>query len=88
MQNLSSPTRDPTHAPCVGNMSLNHWAARQGLTLDLKGSTTPIYTQYASKFENSAVTSGLEKVSFHSNPKEGQCQRMFKLQYSCSHFTC
>ena len=22
----------------------------------------------------------LEKVSFHSNPKEGQCQRMFKLR--------
>ena len=26
--------------------------------------------------ENSAVATGLEKVSFHSNPKEGQCQRM------------
>ena len=24
---------------------------------------------------------GWEKVSFHSNPKEGQCQRMFKLLY-------
>ena len=27
--------------------------------------------------ENSAVATGLEKVSFHSNPKEGQSQRMF-----------
>ena len=27
--------------------------------------------------ENSAVATGLEKVSFHSNPKERQCQRMF-----------
>ena len=26
--------------------------------------------------ENSAVITGLEKVSFHSNPKERQCQRM------------
>ena len=26
--------------------------------------------------ENSAVASGLEKVSFHSNPKERQCQGM------------
>ena len=26
--------------------------------------------------ENSAVAAGLEKVSFHSNPKERQCQRM------------
>ena len=28
--------------------------------------------------ENSAVATGLEKVSFHSNPKERQCQRIFK----------
>ena len=26
--------------------------------------------------ENSAVATGLEKVSFHSSPKERQCQRM------------
>ena len=29
--------------------------------------------------ENSAVATGLVKVSVHSNPKKGQCQRMFKL---------
>ena len=29
--------------------------------------------------ENSAVATGLEKVSFHSNPKERQCQKMLKL---------
>ena len=28
--------------------------------------------------ENSAVATGLEKVSFHSNPKERECQSMFK----------
>ena len=28
--------------------------------------------------ENSAVVTGLEKVSFHSNPKERQCQRCSK----------
>ena len=37
--------------------------------------------------ENSAVAMGLEKVSFHSNPKERQCQRMFKLLHHCTHFT-
>ena len=26
--------------------------------------------------ENSAMATGLEKVSFHSNPKERQCQRI------------
>ena len=38
--------------------------------------------------ENSAVATGLEKVSFHSNPKERQCERMFKLLHNCTHFTC
>ena len=26
-------------------------------------------------------------VSFHSNPKERQCQRMLKLLYNCTHLT-
>ena len=34
--------------------------------------------------ENSAVPIGLEKVSFHSNPKERQYQRMFKLLNNCT----
>ena len=34
--------------------------------------------------ENSAVTTGLQKVSFHSNPKERQCQRMLKLPHNCT----
>ena len=38
--------------------------------------------------ENSAVAMRLEKVSFHSNPKERQCQRMFKLPHNCTHRTC
>ena len=37
-------------------------------------------------WENSAVATGLEKVSFHSNPKERQ--RMLKLPHSCTHLTC
>ena len=35
----------------------------------------------------SAVATGLEKVSFHSNPKERQCQRVLKLPHNCSHLT-
>ena len=30
---------------------------------------------------------GLEKVSFHSNPKEMQCQSMLKLLHNCTHLT-
>ena len=32
----------------------------------------------------SAVATGLEKASFHSNPKERQCQRMLKLLHNCT----
>ena len=38
--------------------------------------------------ENSAVATGLEKISFHCNPKERQCQRMLKLPHNCTHLTC
>ena len=34
-----------------------------------------------------AVATGLENVSFDSNPEERQCQRMFKLPHNCTHLT-
>ena len=37
--------------------------------------------------ENSTLATGLEKVSLHFNPKERQCQRMFKLPHNCTHLT-
>ena len=33
----------------------------------------------SANLENSVVVTGLEKVSFHSNPKERQCQKTLKL---------
>ena len=33
----------------------------------------------SANLENSAVATGLEEISFHSNPKEGQFHKMFKL---------
>ena len=36
--------------------------------------------------ENSAVATGLEKVSFHSNSRERQCQRMLKKKKECSNY--
>ena len=38
--------------------------------------------------ENSEAATGLEKVSFHTNPKERQGQRMFKLPHNCTHLIC
>ena len=37
--------------------------------------------------ENLAVATGLKKVSFHSNSKERQCQRMLKLPHNCTRLT-
>ena len=37
--------------------------------------------------ENSAVATGLEKVSFHFNPQERQCQRMLQLPHNCTQLT-
>ena len=42
----------------------------------------------SANLENSAVATGLEKISFHSNHKEEQCQKMFILLYNCAHLTC
>ena len=48
----------------------------------LKDDTVKVLHSSVSKFGNSAVATGLEKVSFHSNPKERQCQRMLKLPHN------
>ena len=37
--------------------------------------------------ENAAVATGLEKFNIHSNPKDTQCQRIFKLLHNCIHLT-
>ena len=53
----------------------------------LKDDAVPLLHSKCQQLENSAVATGLEKVSFHSNPKERQCQRMLKLLHNCTHLT-
>ena len=48
------------------------------ILLSINSHTCP-FTYIPANLENSAVAAGLEKVSFHSNPRERQCQRMLKL---------
>ena len=38
----------------------------------------------SANLKNSSVATGLEKVSFHSNPKGKQCQRIFSLLHNCT----
>ena len=53
----------------------------------LKDAAVKVLHSICQQIWKTAVSTGLEKVSFHSNPKEGQCQRMFQLPYNCAHFT-
>ena len=55
--------------------------------LSLKDDAEKVLHSICQNLENSTVTKGLEKVSFHSNPKERQCQRMIKLPHNCTHLS-
>ena len=59
-------------------------------TFDLtcKGCCESAALSMPANLENPAVATGLGKVRFLSNPKEGQCQRMLKLLHNCTHLTC
>ena len=49
------------------------------LFLILKDDAVKVALNVPANLENSAVATGVERISFHSNPKERQCQRKFKL---------
>ena len=53
----------------------------------LKDDAVKVLHSMPANLENSAVATGLEKVSFHSNPKERQCKRMLKLPHNFTHLT-
>ena len=76
----------------LGSVTMNKASGGDGIPVELfqilKDAAVKCCTQYASNLENSAVATELEMVSFHSNPKERQCQRMLKLVDNCTHLTC
>ena len=53
----------------------------------LEDDAVKVLHSMSANLENSSVATGLEKVSFHSNPKEKQCQRMLKPPHNCTHLT-
>ena len=53
----------------------------------LEDDAVKVLLNMSANLENSAVATGPEKVIFHSNPKERQCQRMLKLPHNCTHLT-
>ena len=53
----------------------------------LKDDTESAALNMPANTENSAVATGLQKISFHSSPIKRQCQRVLKLLHNCTHFT-
>ena len=67
----------------LGSITTNKANEGDGIPVDLfqilKDDAVKVFVfNMPANLKNSAVATGLENVSFHSNPKEGQCQRMFK----------
>ena len=76
----------------LGNITTNKASGGDGIPVELfqilrrRCESAPL--NMPTNLENAAVATGLEKVSFHSTPKERQCQRMLKLPHNCTHLTC
>ena len=69
----------------LGSITANKGSRNDGIPAEIiQISKDSAALNMPANLENSTVTTGLEKVSFHSNAKEGQCQRMFKLLHNCT----
>ena len=53
----------------------------------LKDDAVKVLHSISQQIWKTALATGLEKVGFHSSPKERQCQRMLKLPHNCTHLT-
>ena len=76
----------------LGSITMNKASGGDGIPAELlqilKDDAIKVLYSICQQIWKTAVATGLEKVGFHSNPKERQCQRMFKLPHNCTHLTC
>ena len=65
----------------LGNIKTNKASGGDGISVELfqilKGDTIKLLHPISQQIWKTAVATGLEKVSFHFNPKESQFQRTF-----------
>ena len=75
----------------LGSITMNKASGGDGIPAELfqvlKDDAVKVLHSMPQNLENSAVATALEKVSFHSNPKERQCQRMHQLLHIGTHLT-
>ena len=65
----------------LGSISGNKTSGGDGIPAELFKILNNDAVKVSANLENSTLATGLVKVSFHSNSKERQCQRMFKLHH-------
>ena len=75
----------------LGSITRNRSSGGDGISAKLfkilKDDAVKVLHSICLQILKTAVATGLEKVSYHSNPKERQCQRMLKLPHNCTHLT-
>ena len=75
----------------LGSITTNKATGADGIPVELfqilKDDAVKVPHSICQQIWKTAVATGLEKVSFHPNPKEKQCQRMLKLPHNCTHLT-
>ena len=75
----------------LGSITTKKASGGDGIPVELfqilKDDAVNVLHSIASKFGKLSSGHRTGKVSFHSNPKERQCQRMLKLLHNCTHVT-
>ena len=74
------------------SITMNKASRGDGIPVELfqilKDDAVKVLHSICQQIWKTAVATGLEKVSFHSNSKERKCKRMLKLPHNCTHLTC
>ena len=76
----------------LGSITMNKASGDDGIPVELSqilknDAVKMLYLTCQQIWKTQQWPQDLEKVSFHSNPKERQCQRMLKLPHNCTHLT-
>ena len=75
----------------LGSITMNNASGGDGIPVDLfqirKDDAVKVLHSMCQQIWKTQQWPQLEKVSFHSNPKERQCQKMFKILHNCTHLT-
>ena len=75
----------------LGSITVNKASGADRIPVELfqilKDDAVKVLHSICQQIWKTAAATGLERVSFHSNPKERQCQRMLKLLHNCTPFT-